>query len=99
MGETRLIRRALLRSTPAGVALAFLAGCGNTGDLYLPEAGTTSEVVTRPAPVPAPDATGGANSPQTADSPVVAPTPAPEVTEPAPEEEDEDKESAAEPRQ
>lgn len=97
MAETRLIRRALPRAIPALLSIAFLAGCGNTGDLYLPEAGTTGEVVTRPAPAPAPDATGGANSPQTADSPVVPPTPAPEVTQPEPEEED--KESAAEPRQ
>jgi predicted small lipoprotein YifL len=96
MADSSPTRRRHLRAIPACLSIAFLAGCGNTGDLYLPEAGGAGEVVTRPAPAPAPDATGGANSPQTADSPVVPPTPAPEVTEPEPEEE---KEDAARPRQ
>jgi predicted small lipoprotein YifL len=98
MAETGpiLIRvRVRMRTIPALLAIAFLAGCGNTGDLYLPEPDATGEVVTRPAPPPVPDATGGANSPQTADSPVVPPTPAPEVTEP---EASEEKEDAAKPR-
>jgi hypothetical protein len=97
MADRGPIRHGALRAIPACFAIAFLAGCGNTGDLYLPEPGTSGEVVTRPAPTPpVPDAAGGANSPQTADSPAVPPTPAPEVTEPEP---DEDKEDAAEPRQ
>jgi hypothetical protein len=76
------------------LALAGLAGCGNTGELYLPEPAATGEVVTRPAQTPPPDAAGGANSPQTADSPVVPPNPAPEVTEP-----EDEKDDAAQPRQ
>jgi len=64
--------------------LVFLAGCGQTGKLYLPD--TTSDVVTRPAETPpASDKTGAPNSPRTPDSQPAAPAPAPEVS--APEEE------------
>ncbi len=62
-----------------------LAGCGQTGDLYLPE--PAREIVTRPAATPQPppppaDATPGPNSPSTVDSPQAPPSPAPEVVVP-----------------
>jgi predicted small lipoprotein YifL len=47
----RRLRLAAPRALAALAALA-LAGCGQTGPLYLPDAG--GEVVTRPAPTPAP---------------------------------------------
>jgi predicted small lipoprotein YifL len=56
-----------------------LAGCGQKGPLYLPEA--ASEVVTRPADSPPAENTQAPNSPTTPDSPS-APPPAPEVTAP-----------------
>lgn len=54
-----------------------LAGCGQKGPLYLPDAATS--VVTRPAAA-TPDS--APNSPQTVDSPVAPAAPAPEVTAP-----------------
>lgn len=61
-------------AAPAALALAALAlaGCGQTGPLYLPDAG--GEVVTRPAPQDAP-------APQAAPAPKPTPAPPP----PAPE--------------
>ena len=53
------VTRFLLRLTPA--ALAALAGCGQTGALYLPDAGVETPVEIRspatpaPEPVPAPE--------------------------------------------
>jgi predicted small lipoprotein YifL len=66
-----LIGRGLIR---LGAALStatalLLAGCGQTGPLYLPERG---EVVTRPAP-----ATTPAPTPAAAPAPTTAPTTAP----------------------
>jgi predicted small lipoprotein YifL len=62
----------------------LLAGCGQTGRLYLPE--STGEVITRPTQTPPPESgteTGEAsNSPQTVDSPSAPDTPTPEVTAP-----------------
>lgn len=76
--STALSRAALVC---AGLACATLAGCGQTGDLYLPE--PAREIVTRPAASPPPaDATPGPNSPSTADSPQAPPSPAPEVVVP-----------------
>ena len=72
------------------LSAALLAGCGKTGDLYLPEAGATGEVVTRPTQTPPPDPSETSNSPQTVDSPSVPPNPAPEVTGPQTEDEKED---------
>ena len=77
-----------------GVALATaLAGCGQTGDLYLPE--KPGQVVTRPMqtpsapPAPAPGETAASpNSPQTADTPENQASPAPEVVLPSPAERD-----------
>jgi len=73
----------------------FLAGCGQTGDLYLPQ--QSGEVVTRPTqtPPPLPEAGETSNSPQTVDSPAVPSTPAPEVTEP---EKKEPKQQSSKPR-
>jgi len=69
----------------AGLACAWLAGCGQTGDLYLPD--QPREIVTRPAATPPPppppsDAPQAPNSPGTADSPQAQPSPAPEVVVP-----------------
>ncbi len=72
------------------LSAALLAGCGKTGDLYLPEAGATGEVVTRPTQTPPPDPSETSNSPQTVDSPSLPPNPAPEVTGPRTEDEKED---------
>jgi len=53
------VTRFLLRLTPA--VLAALAGCGQTGALYLPDAGVETPVEIRspatpaPEPVPAPE--------------------------------------------
>jgi hypothetical protein len=56
-------------------------GCGQTGDLYLPE--PSGEVVTRPTQTPPTEAPGQApDSPRTVDSPNAPDTPAPEVTGP-----------------
>jgi predicted small lipoprotein YifL len=73
----------------------FLAGCGQTGDLYLPQ--QSGEVVTRPTqtPPPLPGEGESPNSPQSADSPAAPSTPAPEVTEP---EKKEPKQQPAKPR-
>jgi predicted small lipoprotein YifL len=46
-----------LPSVAACTALAcLLAACGQTGPLYLPDAGVTTPVEIRPAPAPAPAA-------------------------------------------
>jgi predicted small lipoprotein YifL len=77
--------------TTIGLALILvtaLAGCGQKGPLYLP--GEAKDIVTRPA-APSP---GAPNSPQTVDSPVTPPSPAPEVSAPErtpPDKEGEDK--------
>lgn len=75
-----------------------LAGCGQKGPLYLPDA--PSDVVTRPASTPpASENAEAPNSPQTADSPGSPPSPAPEVTAPVgtPEAEDAKKDKNAAP--
>jgi predicted small lipoprotein YifL len=65
----------------AALLSGLLGGCGQKGPLYLPDA--ASEVVTRPATTPpAAEGTSAPNSPQTADSPPVPPSPTPEVTAP-----------------
>ena len=61
-----------------------LAGCGQTGKLYLPES-TQGEVVTRPTQTPPPESGTTSNSPQPVDSPPAPDTPAPEVAEPGKE--------------
>ena len=69
-----------------GLACVALAGCGQTGDLYLPE--PAREIVTRPGttpPPPAPQSTDApqpASSPGTAGAPQSGPSPAPEVVVP-----------------
>lgn len=66
----------------------LLAGCGQTGKLYLPqqEGGSAGEIVTRPTQTPPPETTPdsgkSSNSPQTVDSPRSTDTPAPEVRGP-----------------
>ena len=57
---------------------ALLAGCGQTGKLYLPE--PSGEVVTRPTPA-TPASTEPPDAPQTADSPPLPDAPAPEDEE------------------
>jgi predicted small lipoprotein YifL len=87
MADSADYRRPSLLVLPALLSALLLAGCGNTGDLYLPESGTTGEVVTRPSPPPSPEGSSDtSNSPQSVDSPVVPPNPAPEVTAPEVEE-------------
>jgi hypothetical protein len=87
MADLGNYRRPGLLVLPALLSALLLAGCGNTGDLYLPESSTTGEVVTRPSPPPSPEASSDtSNSPQSVDSPVVPPNPAPEVTAPEVEE-------------
>ena len=61
------------------LALCTLAGCGQTGELYLPD--RPREIVTRPTQAP-PAPTTAPDSPHTVDSPPAADTPAPEVTAP-----------------
>ena len=100
--ERRLISAALPRAATdrtgrfragligIGLAVTLLTGCGQTGDLYLPE--PAREIVTRPAttPPPAPPAepaesTGAPqapSSPETADSPVSQPSPTPQIVVP-----------------
>jgi predicted small lipoprotein YifL len=73
------------------VAAAF-AGCGQKGPLYLPD--EARDVVTRPAPPADPAAP---NSSETVDSPDTPPSPAPEVTAPAPTEKDADKDKNGKP--
>jgi predicted small lipoprotein YifL len=93
MADTTAMRICLL-----AYALAMLAGCGQKGPLYLPEA--PGEVVTRPAaPPPESEVTTAPNSPQTVDSPQEGSTPAPEVTAPAgtPEADDPKKQKSATP--
>lgn len=87
-----LLFRAL--ALPVCLSLATLAGCGKTGDLYLPEAGTTGEVVTRPTQTPPPDPSETSDSPQSVDSPTQPANPAPEVTGP---EKDDKKENPGNP--
>ncbi|HEU5137106.1 MAG TPA: lipoprotein [Steroidobacteraceae bacterium] len=83
-----------MRSASALLMLVVLAGCGQTGKLYLPEA--ASDVVTTPAETPpASDRTEAPNSPQTPDSQPPAPAPAPEVS--APEEDPKKDKGAASP--
>jgi predicted small lipoprotein YifL len=65
-----------------------LASCGQTGQLYLPDA--ASEVVTRPAQTPPPVPPGAPSSSQTVDSPQGPATPAPEVTAPVEKTEQDD---------
>ena len=70
------------------LACAVLGGCGQTGDLYLPE--PAREIVTRPGttppapppPPPSTEAPQAPNSPSTVDSPQAQPSPAPEVVVP-----------------
>lgn len=57
----------------ASLFTSLLAGCGQTGKLYLPE--ETGEVVTRPASSEPPPVDAPANSPQTVDSPPASDTP------------------------
>jgi predicted small lipoprotein YifL len=93
MGDTTAMRIAILASL-----LTALAGCGQKGPLYLPDA--ASEVVTRPAATPPEtESTPAPNSPQTVDSPPAGPSPAPEVTAPVgtPDAEDPQKEKSATP--
>ena len=72
----------LARSGPvAAASLLLLAGCGQTGKLYLPESGQ-GEVITRPTQTPPPESGATSNSPRSVDSPPVPDTPAPEVTAP-----------------
>jgi predicted small lipoprotein YifL len=59
-------------------AAALLAGCGQTGKLYLPE--PSGEMVTRPTQTP-PEGTAPADSPQTVDSPPLPGAPTPEDKE------------------
>lgn len=66
-------RRFILRLTPA--ALLALAGCGQTGALYLPDEGVTTPVEVRTTQTPAPES---------------APTPTPPPA-PVPKPEDKDK--------
>lgn len=64
----------VLTGLAALLALASLAGCGQTGKLYLPE--ESGEVITRPASSePPPVDTTPANTPQTIDSPPASDTP------------------------
>ena len=93
MADTTALRVTLLASL-----FATIAGCGQKGPLYLPEA--SGEVVTRPAaPPPESEITTAPNSPQTVDTPQEGPTPAPEVTAPVgtPEAEDPKKQKSATP--
>jgi len=83
-----------MRNVIALLMLGVLAGCGQTGKLYLPD--TASDVVTRPAETPpASEKTAAPNSPQTPDSQPAAPAPAPEVS--APEEEPKKEKGASTP--
>jgi predicted small lipoprotein YifL len=90
--------RMATRLAIVALCAASFAGCGQKGDLYLPDA--PREMVTRPTPsTPASDSTEAPNSPQTVDAPLGAPTPTPEVTAPAgtPDAEDPKKEKDAAP--
>jgi predicted small lipoprotein YifL len=60
--------------------ILMCGGCGQTGDLYLPE--PSGEVVTRPTQTQPDEPAQAPNSPQTIDSPNAPDNPAPEVTEP-----------------
>jgi predicted small lipoprotein YifL len=73
-----------------------LSGCGQTGELYLPDqprAVVTPPAQTAPATPPAtpPATTAAPNSPQTLDTPPAADTPATEVTAPVVEKKDPNK--------
>lgn len=70
------VNRFLLRILPA--AMLALAGCGQTGALYLPDEGVSTPVEVRTTQTPAPE---------TAPTPAPTPTPAPE---PKPEDKDKD---------
>ena len=83
------------RFAPACVAALLacaVAGCGQKGPLYLPDA--PGEVVTRPATTPS-ENTEAPNSPQSPDSPPAPSSPVPEVTAP---EEKKDKDAASPPK-
>jgi predicted small lipoprotein YifL len=94
LGDRRRSGLMIGRGTMLATATALLlAGCGQTGPLYLPDRG---EVVTRPAPAttPAPTPTptpaptmAPATTPATPDAPVTAPavaTPPPPSPPPPP---------------
>jgi len=66
------LKRFILRLVPA--ALLALAGCGQTGALYMPDEGVTTPVEVRTTQTPAPES---------------APAPAP-APEPKPEDKDKD---------
>ena len=81
----------------ASLALAFVAGCGRQGDLYLP--GGARDIVTRPTQTPEPGATPEtSNSPQSVDSPETPASPAPEVTAPENPEDNAKKNGASPPK-
>jgi len=80
----RPIQSAALTATLVFAAYT-LPGCGQTGELYLPD--QPREIVTRPTQTP-PESTTAPNSPQTVDTPPAADTPAPEVTAPVDEKKD-----------
>ena len=69
MSLSRFIRRVV----PA--ALLALAGCGQTGALYLPDEGVETPVEVRTTQTPAPES---APTPEPAPAPAPAPTPKPE---------------------
>ena len=74
----------MIRCSSLVLCALALAGCGQKGPLYLPDA-RQGEVVTRPARTTSDDGTtaGPSNSPSTPDSPDRAASPAPEVGAPA----------------
>ncbi len=61
--------RFILRLAPA----ALLAGCGQTGALYMPDEGVTTPVEVRTTQTPAPE-----SAPTPAPTPTPAPVPKPE---------------------
>jgi predicted small lipoprotein YifL len=70
------LRSRMAIMTLAAAASALLAGCGQKGALYLPEA--SGEVITRPTQTPEPAATPA--------SPSDTPAPTPPATQPSPSE-------------
>ncbi len=74
----------LLRFIPrlVPVALLALAGCGQTGALYMPDEGVETPVEVRTTQTPAPE-----SAPAPAPPPAAAPAPEPE---PKPEDKDKD---------
>ena len=65
------------------ISVHVLPGCGQTGELYLPD--RPREIVTRPTQTP-PESATAPNSPHTVDTPPAADTPATEVTPPVDDE-------------